>query len=194
MVRKPAAVTSVKKELSMTDPEDPHDSRRDVDVTDPRPSGLRLLRMSSRPPSGAEWTLGQSLAVLTTCQHPEYGLSSAIVVEPDGSRIPISWCGACGSIALLEDAEVQWIRPGLALLLGEEKRLSALARDVEGLADAIAELTKAAKSLGSQVTDQPQSPCAELSSSVQQLEYASIEIERGARAVLREIVPRAKPC
>ncbi|HEV3191153.1 MAG TPA: hypothetical protein VGY54_11680 [Polyangiaceae bacterium] len=178
----------------MTDPEDPHDSRRDPAIGNARPSGLRLLRVSSRPPSSAEWTLGQSIDALTTCQHPEYGLSSAVVVEPDGSRIPIRWCGACGSIALSEGGEAQWIRPGLALLLGEEKRLSALARDVEGLADAMAELTKAAKSLGSQVTDQPQSPCAELSSSVQQIEYASIEIERGARAVLRELVPRARPC
>jgi hypothetical protein len=176
----------------MTDPEDPHDSRREPAVTNPRPSGLRLLPVSSRPPSGTEWTLGQAIDVLTTCQHPEYGLSSAVVVEPDGSRIRISWCGACGAICLLEDAGAQWIPPGLARFLGEEKRLSALAQDVQGLADALAELTKAAKSLAGRVTDRPHSPCAELSPSIQELEYASIEIERGARAVLGELALRAR--
>lgn len=175
----------------MTDPEEPDDSGLAPAVSNPRPSGLRLLRVSSRPPSGAEWTLGQSIDLLTTCPHPEHSLSSAVVVEPDGSRIPIRWCGACGAIALLEKGAAEWIRPGLALFLGEEKRLSGLARDVELLANAVAELTTASKALGHRVTDQPKSPCAELSSSVQQLEYASIEIEHGVRAVLGELVPRA---
>jgi hypothetical protein len=168
----------------MTDPEDPDDSRLDPGVTNPRPSGLRLLRVSSRPPSGAEWTLGQAIDGLTTCQHPQYSLSSAVVVEPDGSRIPIHWCGACGAIAILEKGAGEWIRPGLALFLGEEKRLSGLARDVEVLANAVAELTSASKALVHRVTDKPQSPCAELLSSVQQLEYASIEIERGVILLL----------
>jgi hypothetical protein len=176
----------------MTDPEDPNDSRGDPALTNPRPSGLRLLRVSSRPPGGADWTLGQAIDVLSTCQHPEFSLSSAVVVEPDGSRIPINWCGACGAIALLQKGEAQWIQSGLALFLGEEKRLSALAQDVQGLADAVAELTKAAKSLAGLVTDRPHSPCTELSSSIQELEYASIEIERGARAVLGELAPRAR--
>ncbi len=173
----------------MTDPEDPDDSRLAPAVTNPRPSGLRLLRVSSRPPSGAEWTLGHAIDVLTTCQHPEYALSSAVVVEPDGSRIPIHWCGACGSIALLEKGAAEWIRPGLALSLGEEKRLSGLAREVELLANAVTELTTASKSLGGQVADQPQAPCADLLSSVQQLVYASIEIGHGVRAVLGELAP-----
>ncbi len=178
---------------SMTDPEDPDDARRDPTVTDPRPSGLRRLHVSSHPPSGAEWTLGRSIGVLTACQHPQNSLSSAVVVEPDGSRIPIQWCGACGAIALLEDGEAQWIRPGLALFLGEEKRLSALAQDVEILVNAVAELTNAAKSLGERMTNQPHPPYAEVLSSVQQFEYASIEIERGARAVLGQLSLRAAP-
>jgi hypothetical protein len=179
---------------SMTDPEDPDDSRRDPTVTNPRPSGLRLLHMSSHPPSGAEWTLGQSIGVLTTCQHPQNSLSSAVVVEPNGSRIPIQWCGACGAIALLEGGAAQWIRPGLALFLGEEKRLSELARDVEVLVNAAAELTNAAKSLGERMTNQPRPPYAEILSSVQHIEFASTEIEHGVRAVLGQLAMRATPC
>jgi hypothetical protein len=152
---------------SMTDPEDPDDSRRDSTVTNPRPSGLRLLRVSSHPPS---------------------------VVEPNGSRIPIRWCGACGAIALLEGGEAQWIRPGLALFLGEEKRLSALARDVEVLVNAAAELANAAKSLGERMTNQPQPPYAEVLSSVQHIEFASTEIEHGVRAVLGQLALRTAPC
>jgi len=177
----------------MTDPEDPDDSRPDPAVADARLSGLRLLRVASRPPSGAEWTLGQAIDVLTTCQHPECSLSSAVVVERDGSRIPIHWCGACGAIALLEKVEAEWIRPGVALFLGEEGHLSGLARDVEVLVNAVAEVTTASKALVRRMADQPQSRFAEVSSSLQQIEYASIEIEHGVRAVLAELVPRAKP-
>jgi len=178
----------------MTDPEDPDDSRLDPAVTNARPSGLRLLRVSSRPPSGAEWTLGQAIDVLTTCQHPECTLSSALVVEPDGSRIPIHWCRACGAIALLEKGEAEWIRPGLVLFLGDEKRLSGLAGEVKVLVNAVTEVTTASKALVRRMADQPRSRFAELSSSLEQIEYASIEIEHGVRAVLAELVPRAKPC
>jgi hypothetical protein len=178
----------------MTDPEDPNDSHRDPAVTNPRPSGLRLLHASSRPPSGADWTLGHAIDALATCQHPEFSRSSAVVVEPDGSRIPIHWCGACGAIALLEKGEAQWIPSGLALFLGEVKRLSSLVQDVECLASALAELTNAARSLAHRMTDPPHSVSAEVISAIQEFEYASAEIERGARAVLGQLVPRAKPC
>jgi len=178
----------------MTDPEDPDDSRGDPPVTNPRPSALRRLHVSSHPPRGPEWTLGQSIGVLTTCQHPQTSLSSAVVVEPDGSRIPIQWCGACGAIVLLEGGEARWIRPGLALFLGEEKHLSALALDVEVLVNAAAELTDAANSLGERMMNQPQPPPAEVLSGVEHIEFASTEIEHGLRAVLERLALRVTPC
>jgi len=177
----------------MTDSEHPHDSPSNSAVTH-RPSGLRLLRAPSRLPSGTEWTLGQSIDVLTTCQHPENSQSSAVVVETDGSQIPIRWCGACGAIALWEDGAAQWIRSGLALFLADEERWPALAGDVQVLANAATELTKAAKALVDRVTDPPNSPWAELLPTIHELESVSGEIERGVRALFGELVPRATPC
>ena len=62
------------------------------------------------------------------------------------------------------------------------------------LVNAVTEVTTASKALVRRMADQPRSRFAELSSSLEQIEYASIEIEHGVRAVLAELVPRAKPC
>ncbi len=174
----------------MIDPEDPNDSRPSLGalLTTPPESGERSLFVSSAPPPPAKYSLGQLIAALVDCGHPDPALSRAVVVEPDGSRISIQWCGACGAMGLPEESSSDWIRPGLLLALREDERLAVAVRDLELVRQGLAGLTKAAQLVGRRLADHADcSSAADVAAAAHELEYGSAEIDLAVRAVLEQL-------
>jgi hypothetical protein len=172
----------------MTEPDDPNDKQDTTNVgdADSLPLERRPRFVSSRPPhSNTEWPLVRRIRGLTACNHPKEAYSPAILVEENGSRISMCWCGGCGSIRLPNDPAVDWLRPGYAQALADDDVLSNLMADVRALAEASTVLTKAAraaKGLG----EWPRAQDPDLSSRILVFEDACVELERTARSVLRK--------
>ena len=106
-------------------PDDPKNPDRGVKpaaptTSEPAPSGLRS-RLASAPPPAFEVPATQAdlVRALASCPHPHDCRSPAVVLEPDGSRLVIAWCGACGAVQMPGDDNGVWIKPGLVLLCSE---------------------------------------------------------------------------
>jgi len=174
------------------EPDDPNDSPSTKQRPHMPPSHERIRPStrfaSSRPPAAAcEPTLGSLMRALSRCAHPEEGTTVAAVVEPDGARITISWCGLCGALRAPCEGADSWIRPGLGVALDSDDRLAALAASIRSFMSQLGELTTAAHEMCVRASDGLERRRAEFQVSVVSLDNAGAELARYAHAVLGEL-------
>ena len=154
-------------------------SARTVDAV---PTGSQLRAASSRPPpNDIGLTLVALVGHLARCEHPRESLSPAVVMETDGSRVPICWCGTCGAMRLPDADGSEWIRTGLAQVLGRGGHLALLEKNVTSIAYKVSELSAAVRSLDLRQQDEG------LSSRVDEIQRGLVELERAVNATLVEI-------
>ena len=164
------------------------ESQNPTDGSDDATSASQTCFISSRPPAAAhERTLAHWVRAFANCDHPNNGVTPAVLIEPNDSRTTFSWCGTCGAVRVPDDATSPWIRPGLAVVLHDGEGLSAFERNVELLVQAVAGLLKMARSVSGCVTDPVDSRSGELSACINALAVAGIEIERLARLALGDL-------
>lgn len=174
------------------EPDDPNDSPSTKQRPHMPPSHERIrpsMRFaSSRPPAAArEPPVGSLMRALSHCAHPEEGTTVAVVVEPDGTRITIYWCGLCGALRAPSEGADTWIRPGLVLALESDDRWTALEASMRVFMSQLGELTTAAHEMCVRASDGLERSRAELQASVVSLDNAGAELARYAHAVLGEL-------
>lgn len=165
----------------MTKRDKPND-RKPVDATrvGTSPPGSPLRLGSFRPPPNEdELTLVALIGRVARCPHPRAAHSPAVVLEPNGSRMRFCWCGACGAMRLPDEDGIEWIRTGLAEVLGQGGHVALLEERLTSVAHKMAELAAAVRSLDGHPLDD------ELSSCVHEIQRTSVELERAARAALQ---------
>jgi hypothetical protein len=124
---------------------------------------------------------------LSHCTHPEEGTTVTAVIEPDGSRMTILWCGVCGAIHVPGEVADEWIRPGLGLAMEADNRLTALAGSLRAFMAQVGELTATAHEVSVRSGEGFERGRSELRASVVSLDNAGAELARHAHALLGEI-------
>jgi hypothetical protein len=148
-----------------------------------RSASEATVAASSVPPAAAtDAPVGECLRTLALCGHPNACRSTATVLDADGAQWPVTWCGACGAIALTHGkaGATAWVRAGLVQALDTE----ALARwtsDAEVIALAAAEVIRALRALRRRLP-----PSSEIAVEARQLDEATTELERAVREALGE--------
>ncbi len=143
---------------------------------------------ASRPPHVvADPTLASVFQALGHCTHPGEGTTSAEIVESDGARATITWCGVCGAIRVCSARPDDWIRPGLGMALEMDRRLSALASSLRVFMAQLGELTTTAHEVCAAPVDAAERGRSELYATIVALDNAGAELARHARDVLGEL-------
>jgi hypothetical protein len=102
------------------------------------------------------------------------------VVDASETRWPVTWCGACGAIALTqrEAGATIWMQADLAQAL-ETQAFARWARDMDALAQAAAEVTHALRVLAHRAGRD-----SKLGTEARRLEETTARLEHAAHSAL----------
>lgn len=174
----------------MIEPENPNAARGSqgrID-TDPAPSEP-VCFPPSRPPSPAsdgEHTVATLVRAFARCVHPSEAQSPAVILEPSGTTAEIRWCGACGAIDLNSRGFGDWIRPGVAQVLGDGDHLAAFAGQLRVRVDRLAAIAKSAHAFLSRLANAGKPERHEASTMMREFVEATEELCRFIHDALDE--------
>jgi len=78
-------------------------------------SSDRFASATSRAVTG-EIPLADIVRNLAHCEHPEVTAAPAVILEPNGERMMIFWCGRCGALCFPGREFGEWIPPSLCTI------------------------------------------------------------------------------
>lgn len=153
----------------------------------PPPSSTRFK--SWRPLAIAgEPSLAVILLAIARCEHPEECSTPALIVEPDGTRMMIYWCGSCGALCIPSRHASNWIVPGSVMAMSAEPRLEELSKDALSLASRVSGARQMASFLRAAVSDASvESMGAEILARITRVDEACRDVEALAGRVVAQL-------
>jgi len=136
-----------------------------------------------------EPSLASIVGAVAHCAHPEEAATPAVVLEPDGARLLIYWCGCCGGLCVPGKDVGEWITPGLGIMIEAADRVASLSRGLDSLVEYAAKISTISRCLREILMPfmMLEPVGAELAEYLDMLDDACGRIDRFSQAALTEL-------